>query len=83
MLGAVLDYDLAHGGQLVPTVRTWLEHDRRTQQAAEALHLHPNTLAYRVRRFERLSGRSLASTADLAEAWLALQAVVHVAGSPS
>ncbi len=79
VLGAVLDYDRGHGGQLVDSVRTWLELDRRTQDAAQVLHVHPNTLAYRVRRFERLSGRSLQSTADLAEVWLALNAVVHVA----
>ncbi len=77
VLGPVLAYDAAHGGQLLPSVRAWLERDRRTQEAADALHVHPNTLAYRVRRFEQLSGRSLQSTADIAEVWLALHAVVH------
>ncbi len=76
VLGPVLAYDAAHGGQLLPSVRAWLAHDRRTREAAAALHVHPNTLAYRVRRFEELSGRSLQSTPDLAEVWLALQAAV-------
>ena len=58
----------------MPSVRAWLVHDRRTGEAAASLHVHPNTLAYRVRRFEELSGRSLQSTAGLAEVWLALQA---------
>ena len=74
VLGSVTAYDAAHGGALLPSVRTWLEHDRRTQDAAAALHVHPNTLAYRIRRFELLSGRSLQSTADLTEVWLALHA---------
>ena len=77
VLGDVVTYDRLHNGQLVPSVTVWLEHDRRTADAAAALHVHPNTLAYRVRRFEELSGRSLQSTADLAEVWLALHAVVH------
>ena len=77
VLGRVIEYDAEHGGLLLASVRTWLEHDRRTQDAAAALHVHPNTLAYRVRRFERLSGRSLQSTADLAEVWLALHAVAQ------
>jgi DNA-binding PucR family transcriptional regulator len=34
----------------------------------------PNTLLYRIKRFEQLSGRSLASTEGLAEVWLALRA---------
>src|SRR5262249_26218094 len=63
-----------HGGDLLPTIRTWLEHDRQTDKAAEALHIHPNTLLYRVRRFEQITGRSLASTEALAETWLALRA---------
>ncbi len=74
VLRAVVDYDDAHGGDLLPTIRTWLEHDRQTDKAAEALHIHPNTLLYRVRRFEQITGRSLASTETLAETWLALRA---------
>jgi len=75
VLGPVLAYDADHGNLLVPSVRVWLERDRHTAQAAASLHVHPNTLAYRVRRFEELSGRSLRSTPDLAEVWLALRAV--------
>lgn len=80
VLGAALDYDAAHGADLVPTVRTWLEHDKRTEQAANALHIHPNTLLYRVRRFEQLTGCSLASTEGLAEVWLALRTASHRQG---
>jgi purine catabolism regulator len=81
VLGAVIDYDAAHAGGLVPSVRVWLEHDRQTERAAHALHIHPNTLLYRVRRFEEISGRSLASTEGLAEVWLALRASAAVSES--
>lgn len=74
VLGSVVRYDSAHAGELVPSVRVWLEHDRHTDRAARALHIHPNTLRYRVQRFEEISGRSLSSTASLAEVWLALRA---------
>jgi purine catabolism regulator len=74
VLGSVVHYDAAHAGELVPSVRVWLEHDRHTERAAHALHIHPNTLRYRVQRFEEISGRSLSSTASLAEVWLALRA---------
>ncbi|HTY72208.1 MAG TPA: PucR family transcriptional regulator [Actinomycetes bacterium] len=77
VLGPVLEYDAAHGGQILPSVRTWLEHDRRTTEAAGALHVHANTLGYRLHRFEVLTGRSLQNTADLAEVWLAVHAVAH------
>jgi purine catabolism regulator len=74
VLRPVIDYDEAHGGDLLVTIRTWLEHDRQTDKAAQALHIHPNTLLYRVRRFEQVTGRSLTSTEALAETWLALRA---------
>lgn len=74
VLGAVLGYDAAHDSQLVASVRTWMERDRRTEEAAAALHVHPNTLAYRLRRFSTLTGRDLTSTTAFAEVWLALRA---------
>jgi PucR family transcriptional regulator, purine catabolism regulatory protein len=78
VLGEAISYDREHGGEIVPTLRTWLERGRRTPEAAQALHIHPNTLLYRIRRFEEISGRSLASTESLAEVWLALRATATV-----
>ncbi|MCQ4213762.1 PucR family transcriptional regulator [Streptomyces longispororuber] len=74
VLGAVIAYDAAHDSRLLASARTWLERDRRTDAAAAALHIHPNTLAYRLRRFSEISGRDLTATGVLAEVWLAIQA---------
>ena len=74
VLGEVLRYDEAHDSQLLVSARTWMERDRRTDTAAAALHIHPNTLAYRLRRFGTLTHRDLTSTGALAEVWLAIQA---------
>ncbi|MET8216477.1 PucR family transcriptional regulator [Streptomyces hirsutus] len=74
VLGEVLRYDAEHDSQLLVSARTWMERDRRTETAAAALHIHPNTLAYRLRRFGTLSGRDLSSTGALTEVWLAIQA---------
>ena len=82
VLGAVQTYDRTHRSALVTTVRTWMERDRHNEAVAFALAIHPNTLAYRLRRFEQLSGRNLTSTADLAEVWLALRAAEHTGEGP-
>ena len=82
VLGAAQAYDRTHRSALVTTVRTWMERDRHNDVVAFALAIHPNTLAYRLRRFEQLSGRNLTSTADLAEVWLALRAAEHTGGGP-
>ncbi|PZG16264.1 PucR family transcriptional regulator, partial [Nonomuraea aridisoli] len=74
VLGAALAYDEAHDSRLLMSVRTWMERNRQSEEAAAALHIHPNTLAYRLRRFAALTGRDLSSTAAFAEVWLAIRA---------
>ena len=74
VLGPILDYDATHGSRLLASLQTWLSHDRSWQKAADALHVHRQTLVYRMRRIEELTGRRLDSSKDLAELWLALQA---------
>jgi purine catabolism regulator len=74
VLGEVLAYDRAHDTRLLASVRVWMERDRHTDAAAAALHIHPNTLAYRLRRFAALTGRDLSSSSAFAEVWLAVRA---------
>ena len=47
-------------GQLRDTVRVFLDCDGSYTQAAARLHLHKNTVHYRVRKAEELRGRPLA-----------------------
>jgi purine catabolism regulator len=74
VLGPALRYDEEHGSALVPSALRWLERDRATSAAAASLHVHVNTLAYRLRRFAELTGRDLGTTAGTTEVWLALRA---------
>ncbi|MGX6448274.1 helix-turn-helix domain-containing protein, partial [Patulibacter sp. S7RM1-6] len=78
VLGPALRHDEEHGAALVLSVLRWLEHDRATGAAAAALHVHPNTLAYRLKRFAQLTGRELGSTGGVTEVWLALRAARQV-----
>lgn len=80
VLGDVLRYDAEHGSDLIASVRTWMERDRRIDDAARALHVHPNTLSYRLRRFGALTGRDLSATGDFAEVWLAIRAAAQLGG---
>ncbi|MGW1024955.1 PucR family transcriptional regulator [Streptomyces sp. NPDC002577] len=73
VLGEALRYDITHDAQLLLSVRTWMERDRRTDDAAAALHIHPNTLTYRLRRFSTLTGRDLTSTGAFTEVWMAIR----------
>lgn len=73
MLGALHDYDQANGTYLLHTLQVFLEENRSWVNAAQRLHVHKQTLVYRARRIEAISGRSLDSTADVATFWFALQ----------
>jgi PucR C-terminal helix-turn-helix domain len=61
------------GSELESTLRTWLENDMRIDETARALHVHPNTLRHRLRRFEEATGATLRDPDDLVELWWALE----------
>jgi DNA-binding PucR family transcriptional regulator len=42
-------------------------------ETAGALHVHPNTLRHRLRRFEEATGANLRQPSDLIELWWALE----------
>jgi purine catabolism regulator len=73
VLGEVMAYDAAHDAQLLDSLRVFLQENRSWQRAAARLHVHKQTLVYRMRKVEALTSRSLSSTPDVAELWLALQ----------
>jgi PucR family transcriptional regulator, purine catabolism regulatory protein len=74
VLGALISHDAEHRTDYLLTLRAMLRHDRSWQSAAAELHIHKQTLGYRIRKIETLSGRGLTRTEDLAEWWLALRA---------
>ncbi len=52
-------YDLEHQSNLVETLDCWLQHFGDITSTAEHLHVHKNTLRYRLRRIEEVSGVTL------------------------
>jgi purine catabolism regulator len=67
-------YDHEHNGELVTSLRAFLEHNARWETAATELFVHRHTLRYRMRKVEELTGRDLTSSFDRMEFWLALRA---------
>jgi Purine catabolism regulatory protein-like family/PucR C-terminal helix-turn-helix domain len=73
LLSPLLDYDAEHGTELVRTLRVFLDCSGSWTKAAEAMFVHVNSLRYRMRRVEELTGRDLGSLADQAALLLALR----------
>jgi hypothetical protein len=61
------------GAELEETLRTWFDQGMRVDDAARALHVHPNTLRHRLRRFEETTGTTLRDPRHLVELWWALE----------
>lgn len=75
VLGPVLDLRDDDRDMLLETARVWLEVAGATSAAADRLHVHRNTVGYRLRRFQEVSGRDLSHSVRAAEVHVALEAV--------
>ncbi|MEV6263222.1 helix-turn-helix domain-containing protein [Streptomyces sp. NPDC051784] len=64
LIGVLERYDAEHQSDLVATVRAFLDASGSWQHCAEQLHVHVNTLRYRLQRVEQLTGHSLATLHD-------------------
>jgi hypothetical protein len=73
LLGPVRAYDQEHHSELVESLRVFLDCSGSWSQAAARLHLHVNTLRYRIGRVEELTGRDLSRFADRVDLFLALE----------
>ncbi|AIJ26120.1 PucR family transcriptional regulator [Amycolatopsis methanolica] len=74
VLGDLIDYDAENQSSLVETLDTYLSCDRRWSDTAEKLVIHRQTLGYRLKKIEALTGRSTKSSADISTFWSALVA---------
>ncbi|MEU5902064.1 MULTISPECIES: PucR family transcriptional regulator ligand-binding domain-containing protein [Streptomyces] len=73
LLDPLREYDQRHRAELIPTLEAFLDSDGSWTRCAARLHLHVNTLRYRVGRIEQLTGRDLSRLEDKLDFFLALR----------
>ncbi|MGW4731227.1 PucR family transcriptional regulator [Streptomyces shenzhenensis] len=73
LLDPLRAYDRRHRAELIPTLEAFLDCDGSWTRCATRLHLHVNTLRYRVGRIEQLTGRDLSRLEDKLDFFLALR----------
>ncbi|MCW2897853.1 MAG: putative transcriptional regulator, PucR family [Streptosporangiaceae bacterium] len=74
LLGPLRRYDTQHHSDLVHTLEIFLDCSGSWSRCAARLHVHVNTLRYRVHRIEELTGRDLGNLEDRVDLFLALRA---------
>ncbi len=73
LLGPLLAYDERHRAELLPTLREFLACSGSWHACAAKMYVHVNTVRYRIRRIEELTGRDLSSLDDQVDFFLALR----------
>jgi len=81
-LGPLEDYARVRGTDLIDTLEAFVAADLDRRAAAQDLHVHPNTLDYRLKRVEELTGLDLGRADDLTLTALALKQRAMTANSP-
>jgi hypothetical protein len=73
LLGPLLAYDDQHRAELLPTLREFLACSGSWNACAGRMYVHVNTVRYRIRRIEELTGRDLSRLDDQVDFFLALR----------
>ena len=73
LLGPLLAYDDQHRAELLPTLREFLACSGSWNACAGRMYVHVNTVRYRIRRIEELTGRDLSRLNDQVDFFLALR----------
>jgi AcrR family transcriptional regulator len=73
LLAPLHGYDAEHRSDLVHTLETFLDCSGSWSRCAAELHVHVNTLRYRIRRIEELTGRDLGTLENRVDLFLALR----------
>lgn len=82
-LGALVAYDQEHDAQLIPTLEAFFAHLGNVSQTAEALHLHRNSLLYRLERIAEIGDVDLEDADDRFALQLALKVRPFVTARPA
>jgi purine catabolism regulatory family protein/PucR-like helix-turn-helix protein/diguanylate cyclase with GGDEF domain len=73
LLGPLLTYDGQHRAELLATLREFLSCSGSWNACAARMYVHVNTVRYRIRRIEELTGRDLSRLDDQVDFFLALR----------
>lgn len=73
-LGTLYTQDQSKNTRYIHTLKIFLENDRSWEKTSKILHIHKQTLVYRIQKIEDMTQRKLNSTSDIVELWMALKA---------
>lgn len=73
-LGALYQQDQSRNTRYLTTLKVFLDNDRAWEKSAKQLHIHKQTLVYRMQKIQEITGRKTDTMEDIVELWIALKA---------
>jgi sugar diacid utilization regulator len=80
ILGELDRQDPQRGAELLATLACYFRENNSPQRTAQSLHVHPNTVAYRIRRVQEITGLRLDTYRDRLMAQVAIEIVAATEG---
>jgi sugar diacid utilization regulator len=75
ILGKLGGQERQRGTELLTTLACYFRENNSPQRTARSLHVHPNTVAYRIRRIQEITGLQLGNYRDRLMAQVALEII--------
>jgi len=82
ILGKLGAQEHQRGAELLTTLACYFRENSSPQRTARSLHVHPNTVAYRIRRIQEITGIQLDNYRDRLMAQVALEIIDVLGGLP-
>lgn len=83
VLGPLIDYENSRKGELLKTLYEYLEKNQNVKRTADSLHVHINTLSYRLKRIEEILSIDLTDSKQLLNIHLAISMFKYVKKHPT
>jgi PucR family transcriptional regulator, purine catabolism regulatory protein len=82
VMGALLEEERTSGMEYLATLSVYFNENSSPRRTAQRLHVHPNTVNYRIRRVEEITGLSFDVHRDRLMAEVAVEILVGLGGGP-
>ena len=72
-VGKLVEYDLHNGTAFLPSLQAYCESNFNVRETAEKLHLHYNSLQYRLKKISEITGMDIGSSEGILQLMIGLK----------
>ncbi|NMD69234.1 GAF domain-containing protein [Bacillus sp. DNRA2] len=83
VLGSLIEYEKSRKAELLQTLFVYFDQNQNIKKTADTLHIHPNTLNYRLKRIEEILSVELIDNKQIFNIHLAINIYQYVKDRPS